>query len=105
MKTALAAAISALILVSGAGPVLAQSTTSKSSPPRIAKSSDADQMTRHSIQGEVTRVDSKKGWIHLKTSEGTMIMHFPPSEVQTLKKGDTITVDLALRDNGPAPKP
>ncbi len=58
-------------------------------------------MGRHSMQGEVTSVDAKKGWIHLKTSEGTMIMHFPPEALQDVKKGDTIAVDLALKDNGP----
>ena len=52
----------------------------------------------------MTRVDAKKGWVHVKTSDGTMIMHFPPTDLQTLKKGDRITVSLALKDNGPAPK-
>jgi hypothetical protein len=68
----------------------------------LAQSSGSDQMMgRHSMQGEVTSVDAKKGWIHLKTSEGTMIMHFPPQALQGVKKGDTIAVDLALKDNGP----
>jgi len=105
MKTALAAAISAVILVSGSGPALAQSRTHPSSQPTMAKASDSDNMSRYSVQGEVTRVDPMKGWIHLKASEGMMIVHFPHSDVQTLKKGDTITVTLALKDNGPAPKP
>jgi hypothetical protein len=68
----------------------------------LAQSSGSDQMMgRHSMQGEVTSVDAKKGWIHLKTSEGTMIMHVPPEALQGVKKGDTIAVDLALKDNGP----
>jgi hypothetical protein len=68
----------------------------------LAQSSGSDPMMgRHSMQGEVTSVDAKKGWIHLKTSEGTMIMHFPPEALQDVKKGDTIAVDLALKDNGP----
>ena len=68
----------------------------------LAQSSGSDPMMgRHSMQGEVTSVDAKKGWIHLKTSEGTMIMHFPPQALQGVKKGDTIAVDLALKDNGP----
>jgi hypothetical protein len=67
--------------------------------------SPADQMVgRHSVEGQVTRVDAKKGWVHVKTSDGTMIVHFPPSDLQTMKKGDRITVSLALKDNGPAPK-
>jgi hypothetical protein len=73
--------------------------------PVLAQSSGSDQTVgRHSMQGEVTSVDAKKGWIHLKTAEGTMIMHFPPESLQGLKKGDRISVDLALKDNGPAPK-
>jgi len=68
----------------------------------LTQSSGSDPMMgRHSMQGEVTSVDAKKGWIHLKTSEGTMIVHFPPEALQDVKKGDTIAVDLALKDNGP----
>jgi len=59
---------------------------------------------QHEMQGEITKVDAKNGWVHVKTSEGTMIVHFPPSELQDLQKGDTVSVRLALKDNGPAPK-
>lgn len=91
MKSLLAVAITAVLLVSGSGLASAQAP--------------ADQMVgRHSVEGEVTRVDAKKGWVHVKTSDGTMIVHFPPADLQTLKKGDRITVSLALKDNGPAPK-
>lgn len=69
----------------------------------LAQSGGSGQMMgRHSMQGQVTSLDTKKGWVHLKTSEGTMIMHFPPEALQDVKKGDTISVDLALKDNGPA---
>jgi hypothetical protein len=91
MKGLLAGAITAALLVSGSGLASAQNS--------------ADQMMgRHSVEGEVTRVDAKKGWVHVKTSDGTMIVHFPPTDLQTVKKGDRITVSLALKDNGPAPK-
>ena len=91
MKGFLAGAITAGLLASGSGVALAQTP--------------ADQMMgRHSVEGEVTRVDAKKGWVHVKTSDGTMIVHFPPADLQTMKKGDRITVSLALKDNGPAPK-
>jgi hypothetical protein len=63
-----------------------------------------DMMGRHSMEGQVTSVDAKKGWVHLKTSEGTMIVHFPPSALEQVKKGDTMTVNLALKDNGPKEK-
>lgn len=91
MKGLLAGAITVALLTSGTGAALAQTP--------------ADKMVgRHSVEGEVTKVDAKKGWVHVKTSDGTMIVHFPPTDLQTLKKGDRITVSLALKDNGPAPK-
>ena len=69
-----------------------------------AQSSATPAAGRHEMEGEITKVDAKKGWVHVKTSEGTMIVHFPPSELQDLQKGDTVTLRLALKDNGPAPK-
>jgi hypothetical protein len=70
----------------------------------LAQAASDDMMGRHTMQGEVTRVDTKDGWVHVKTSEGTLIVHYPPSEVQNLKKGDMVKLELALKDNGPAPK-
>jgi hypothetical protein len=68
------------------------------------RSSGAEEMMgRHSMEGKITSVDAKKGWVHVKTQEGTMIVHFPSSALQGVKKGDTINVDLALKDNGPEP--
>ena len=86
-----AAAITAALLASGSGLASAQAPADP-------------MMGRHSVEGEVTRVDAKRGWVHVKTSDGTMIVHFPPTDLQTVKKGDRITVSLALKDNGPAPK-
>ena len=70
----------------------------------VGAQSAADTAGRHSAQGEITRVDAKKGWIHVKTADGTMIVHMPPQELQTVKKGDAITLELALKNNGPAKK-
>jgi hypothetical protein len=64
----------------------------------------ASPMGSHSMSGQVTSIDTKKGWIHLKTAEGTMIMHFPPQTLAGVKKGDRLTVELGLTDSGPAPK-
>ena len=83
MKTLTATALALLLLGSVVGPVLAQPDT-------------------HSMPGEITRVDQKDGWVHVKTSEGTLIVHFPPTELQSVKKGDKITLHLALKDLGPA---
>ena len=84
-----AMALAAALLVVGVGAASAQS------PP--------DQMTgRHTMEGKVTSVSTKTGWVHVKTSEGTIIVQFPPAALADVKKGDTIAVDLALKDNGPA---
>ena len=32
-----------------------------------------------------------------------MLLHFPTTALQNVKKGDSVTVELALKDNGPAP--
>jgi hypothetical protein len=31
-----------------------------------------------------------------------MKLHFPPDALQNVKKGDSVTVELGLKDNGPA---
>lgn len=91
MKAAVVGTIAAALLAYGVAPVSAQS-------PATPAAGD------HAMEGRVTKVDTKKGWVHVKTSEGTMIVHFPPDAVQDLHTGDRITVRLALKDNGPAPK-
>jgi hypothetical protein len=40
----------------------------------------------------------------VKTPEGRMLLHFPTSALPNVKKGDSVTIELALKDNGPAPK-
>jgi hypothetical protein len=54
------------------------------------------------MDGQVTKVDAKKGWIDVKTSEGSMKLHFPPDALAEVKKGDRVTVDLAIKDHAPA---
>jgi len=49
-------------------------------------------------------VSPEKGRLFVKTPEGRMLLHFPSSALQNVKKGDRVTVELALKDNGPAPK-
>jgi hypothetical protein len=91
MRSTLLGAMAAAALVCGTGAAQAQSPS--------------DMMGKHSMEGEVTKVDAKKGWVHVKTSEGTMIVHFPPAALQDVHKGDTMTVHLALKDMGqPAKK-
>jgi hypothetical protein len=71
--------------------------------PALAQTTGSDQMTgRHDMQGQITSLDEKKGWVHVKTEEGTMILRVSPDSLRNVKKGDTVTVRLALKDNGPA---
>ena len=96
MKTLRSAvAISAIVLASS-GAAMAQTSGTTAGT--------TETMGKHSMQGEVTSVDAKKGWVHLKTPEGTMIVHFPPTALQNVQKGDTMTVTLALKDEGPKEK-
>jgi len=60
-------------------------------------------MGHHTMEGQVTKVDAKKGWVDVKTAEGSMKLHFPPEVLASVKKGDSVTVDLGLKNNGPAP--
>ncbi len=92
MKSVRAIAIAGAILVASVGSASAQSAGS-------------GQMTgRHTMEGKVTSVSAKTGWVHIKTDEGTIIVHFPSSVLADVKKGDTIAMDLAMKDNGPAMK-
>jgi hypothetical protein len=74
-------------------------------PPQPSMAPPATDMTaRHTMTGEVTSVTPDKGRILVKTPEGRMLLHLPSSALQNVKKGDSVTVELALKDNGPAPK-
>ena len=70
--------------------------------PVLAQSAGSDEMKgRHAMQGQITSLDEKKGWVHVKTDEGTMILRVSPESLRNVKKGDTVTVRLALKDTGP----
>lgn len=51
----------------------------------------------HTTDGEVTKVDAKKGWVDVKTPEGRMKLHFPPPALDNVKVGDSITVGLGMK--------
>lgn len=90
MRAALAGALGLALLGAAAGPIAAQTS--------------GDMGGRHSMRGQITRVDTKDGWVHVKTPEGTLIVYVPPQELQTVKKGDAVTLELALKNNGPVKK-
>ena len=57
---------------------------------------------KHSMTGTITMIDHTTGMLTLKTSEGDLKLHFPPSTVQKLKQGDTITVHLSYSESSAA---
>lgn len=72
-------------------PAMAQSPT-----PAPAPATAPADGARHVVNGEVTKVDAKKGWIDVKTPQGRMKLHFPPSALQGVKVGDRVSVEVAL---------
>lgn len=70
-----------------------------------AASASADFTGRHTMEGEVTRINQQKGMVSVKTAEGTLDLHFPPSAISTLKKGDRVAVEMALKPEGGAASP
>src|SRR5262245_29293401 len=57
---------------------------------------------RHMMDGRVTKVDAKRGWIDVKTPEGSMKLHFPPTALEGVKAGDNVSFELAMTTS-PAP--
>ena len=77
-------------------------STGASSSATHTMAGSADFTGRHTMEGEVVKVDAKKGHLTLKTAEGNMDLHFPPSALQQVKKGDRIAVELAMKPAGSA---
>ena len=50
----------------------------------------------HTMDGKVTKVDAKRGWVDVKTSEGSMKLHFPPPALDGVKTGDSVTIELGM---------
>jgi hypothetical protein len=97
----LAGTTAGLLLV---GLAVAQSASPPPPHPSPHATSDTTTlMGRHTMTGEVTSVAPDKGRLFIKTPEGRMLLHFPTTALQNVKKGDSVTVELALKDNGPAP--
>ena len=106
LATALVAALGTAPTFAG-GPTKASDTkandTKASSPSASPSMSAGDFVARHTMTGEVTRIDAKKGTMTLKTAEGNLDLHFPPSALSNVKKGDRVTVELAMKpEGGPA---
>jgi hypothetical protein len=104
--TSRVAVVTAVALMFGAAPALAGegktaaggSDQYKTAAPKTEGAGDFT--GRHTMEGEVTRVDQSKGIMSLRTAEGTMDLHFPPSALANIKKGDRVAVELALKPAG-----
>jgi hypothetical protein len=104
------AAVAGIVLALGTAPALAADKTSKT--PTMSESStvtaptDMKEASRHTMEGELTKVDAKKGKVHLKTREaGTLELHFPSAALANLKKGDRVTVEMTIDSVMPAASP
>src|SRR6266852_1392922 len=86
-----------------AGLAVAQNPATPPPQPSVAQS-DSAKTGRLTMTGEVTGVAADKGRLFVKTPEGRMLLHFPSTALQNVKKDARVTVELALKDTGPAPK-
>jgi hypothetical protein len=69
-------------------------TTPSASP----SASVGDFVGRHTMSGEVTKIDPAKGTFSLKTAEaGTLDLHAPPSALSGVKEGDRMSVEIAVK--------
>jgi hypothetical protein len=86
------------LCVCALGTVLLLSPVGAQTPTRAtpkATTAPAD-TAGHVVSGQVTKVDVKKGWIDVKTSDGRMKLHFPPAALEGVKAGDGVSVEVAL---------
>jgi hypothetical protein len=54
------------------------------------------------VRGEVARVNEAKGTLTLKTTQGDVEVQLPPAVVKGLRKGDRLTVRLAVHPGATA---
>jgi len=77
------------------GAVAAPADSSNLSTPSAAVA--ADWQGRHTMTGEVTKINQRKGTFSLKTADGTLDLHAPPEVLSGVKKGDQMAVEIAVR--------
>ena len=54
------------------------------------------EMGKHAMSGTITHIDHKTGFITVRTDLGKLHVHYPPSTIKALKKGEKITVHLSF---------
>lgn len=57
---------------------------------------------QHTMTGTVTAIDKTSGEVTIQTEGKRLALHFPTSALQTVERGDVVTVQLAIRE-GTAP--
>ena len=62
----------------------------------IVGAGEAQAPAAHTMDGKVTKVNAKKGWVDVKTPEGSMKLHFPPPALDSVKTGDSVTIELGM---------
>jgi hypothetical protein len=92
-----------------AGPALAGSSSSADTRGTSHTSFTTSQVgyeAQHTMTGTVTSIDRKTGRLSLKTDEGKLMLHFPPSKVQNITDGERVTVELGIKpDTLPSASP
>jgi hypothetical protein len=64
--------------------------------PSASPTMSGDFQGRHTMTGQVTKIDRKTGMFSLKTNEGTLQLHAPASALASVKQGDQMTVEIAV---------
>jgi hypothetical protein len=54
----------------------------------------------HEMTGTVTDVDKDEGRVSIDSEGHKLDLHFPPSALQSLQKGDRVSIRLAIREAG-----
>ena len=90
----LTAAAAVAIAVAAVGSAEAQAPAAGTHTP--AAGTHAPAAGTHTMEGKVTKVDPKRGWVDVKTAEGSMKLHFPPTALDGVKTGDSVTIELGM---------
>jgi len=54
-------------------------------------------MGAHEMTGTISSIDHKSGVVKLESKPHDMELHFPPTAIKDLKRGDKITVQLSFK--------
>lgn len=56
----------------------------------------AHEMGRHTMSGSITSLNKRTGIMHVRTSMGTLIEHFPPKSESHLRVGERVQLHLGF---------